>query len=215
MKKFLKKIFSPIIWGNLLAMAVVAVGLIVGLKYWLDSYTRHGEEIEIPSVTGMTAQTAIDQLTTLGLWASVADSSYDRTLPAGTILDQKPAAGSHVKQGRYVLLTINSANAPTMPLPDIIGNSSTREAQERLRQLGFRLGEVEYVLGDKDWVYGANVNGRPIYNGDRVTIGATITLQVGDGYRTDDSLELDLDELLGEEAVVEDAATDEEVFDYE
>ncbi len=215
MKKVLKKIFSPIIWGNLLAMVVVAVALLFGVRYWLDVYTHHGQEIEVPNVTGMTIHTAIEKLAEMGLQAEVADSSYDRTMPAGTILEQKPAAGSHVKQDRFLRLTINSANAPTMPLPDIIGNSSTREAQERLRQLGFRLDEVEYVLGDKDWVYGASVNGRPIYNGDRVTIGATITLQVGDGYVENDSLETDIDEVTAIEGAEGEETDGEPVYDYE
>ncbi len=188
MNGFFKKIFSPIVWGNLLAMGIVTILLIFGVKYWLGQYTHHGEEIEVPNVTNKMPDIAIMQLGQLGLTATVADSSYDRTLPAGIVMEQKPLAGAHVKAGREVRLIINSHNAPTMALPDILGNSSTREAQERLKQLGFKLGETKHVSGDKDWVYGMMINGRPVYNGERVPVGSTITLQVGHGFLTEDSL---------------------------
>ncbi len=207
MNTFFRKIFSPILWGNLLAMGIVTVLLLFGVKYWLGQYTRHGEEIEVPNITNKMPDTAMLQLERLGLTAVIADSSYDRTLPAGIVMEQKPLAGAHVKAGREVQLTINSCNAPTMALPDILGNSSTREAQERLKQLGFKLGETQYVSGDKDWVYGMLVNGRPVYNGERVAIGATVTLQVGHGYLTEDSLESTIED--------EGLTMDGDVFDYE
>ncbi len=207
MNAFFKKIFSPILWGNLLAMGIVTALLILGVKFWLGQYTHHGEEIEVPNVKNKMPDTAMLQLEQLGLTAVVADSSYDRTLPAGIIMEQKPMAGAHVKAGREVRLTINSRNAPTMVLPDILGNSSTREAQERLKQLGFKLGETQYVSGDKDWVYGMLVNGRPVYNGDRVAIGATVTLQVGHGYLTEDSLESTFED--------EELTLDGDIYDYE
>ncbi len=207
MNGFFKKIFSPILWGNLLAMGIVTVLLLFGVRYWLGEYTRHGEEIEVPNITNKMPDTATLQLERLGLKAVVADSSYDRTLPAGIVMEQKPMAGAHVKAGREVRLTINSRNAPTMSLPDILGNSSTREAQERLKQLGFKLGETQYVSGDKDWVYGMLVNGRPVYNGEKVAIGATVTLQVGHGYLTEDS--------LGSTFEDEELTLDGDIFDYE
>ncbi len=187
MKSFFQKIFSPILWGNLLAMGIVCALLLFGVKYWLGQYTHHGEEIEVPNVTNKMPETAIMQLAQLGLTATVADSSYDHTLPAGIVMEQRPLAGAHVKAGREVRLTVNSHNAPTMALPDILGNSSTREAQERLKQLGFKLGETKYVSGDKDWVYGMMINGKPVYNGEKVPVGSTITLQVGHGFLTDES----------------------------
>lgn len=194
----MKRILSPIVWGNCLGIVVCTVLLIMGVKWGLDRYTHHGEEIEVPNVTHKMPYDAIAQLENEGLTGVVADSSFNRSLPAGVVLEQRPLAGAHVKTGREVMLTINSHNAPTMKLPDILGNSSTREAQDRLRQLGFKIGETQYVAGDKDWVYGMLANGRTVYNGEKVAIGSTITLQVGRGYTETDTLE-----------------TEEEVYDYE
>lgn len=197
----MKRILSPIVWGNCLGVVICTVLLFMGVKWGLERYTHHGEEIEVPNVTHKMPYDAIAQLEREGLMGVVADSSYDRTLPAGIVLEQRPLAGAHVKAGREITLTINSRNAPTLTLPDILGNSSTREAQDRLRQLGFKIGETQYVAGDKDWVYGLLVNGRPVYNGEKITIGSTITLQVGRGFAEQDTMQA--------------TQIEEEIYDYE
>ena len=40
-------------WANILAMAVVVVGLLFGVLKGLDIYTRHGEAVIVPDVKGM------------------------------------------------------------------------------------------------------------------------------------------------------------------
>ncbi len=203
MKNFFRKLFGPIIWVNLLAMLVVAVGLVYGVKLWLDYYTRHGQTIEVPNVVGKTPLDALAVLQMCGLRTEIADSSYNSKLPAGIILLQRPRAGSQVKEGREIHLTINSRTAPTMVIPDIAGNSSVREAQVLLQELGFKIGNVEYVDGDAGWVYGIKCNGRDVFNGEQVPVGATIVLLVG-GKMYADSLEEDFLPSL-----------EEDTYDYE
>lgn len=208
---------------NLLGMALVAFLLFEGLKHFLDQYTCHGQEIEVPDIIGKKSGEAIDLLTKLGIEAEVADSSYKEGAKPGTVLEQRPRQGSHVKPGRIVSLTVMSAHAPTLVMPDILGNSSTREAEARLQALGFNLGELQYVTGDKDWVYGLLVNGKPVYNGDKVDIGATIVLQVGSGESDITSMAGDstLDESVND--ILQDIYGDyegasegeEEFYDYE
>ena len=52
-KDFFGKIFSKFLLGNLLAMFLVVIALMVGVKYGLDWYTHHGEGIKVPKVEGM------------------------------------------------------------------------------------------------------------------------------------------------------------------
>lgn len=186
---------SSIIWGNLLAMCIVMVALVIGLWQWLAYYTQHGVEVNVPCVEGKMFADARYTLESNNLQAVVVDSTYDRAMPAGIILKQHPKAGSNVKEGREVYLTINSKETPTRTVPDIADNSSLREAQEILRQLGFRLGPVEYVNGDKDWVIGVKCQGRSVYAGDKVPIDASIVLQVGSGLgEGEDSIYSDNDD---------------------
>lgn len=178
-KEFNKKIFSPLIWGNLLAMGLVAVGIVVGLWYFLEDYTHHGESIEVPNVKGMPFHDAEYALQRAGLVAVVADSAYNRTLPAGTILEQLPVSGKQVKSGREIQLTINTTQTPTLTVPDIADNCSLREAEAKLKAQGFKLGPVEYIPGDKDWVLGVKCRGRHVAAGERIPIDAPLVLVVG------------------------------------
>lgn len=175
----MKRLFSPIVWGNLLAMAVVVVLLFIGVWKGLQLYTHHGEGVPVPSVIGMMESDARYTLGRVGLVAVVVDSAYNKTLPAGSILEQTPGEGSNVKAGREIYLTVNSEDTPTLPLPDIAENSSLRQAEAKLRAMGFKLGPVEYVPGDKDWVYGVKSRGRNVYAGERVPLDVPLVLQVG------------------------------------
>lgn len=176
---FKQKIFSPLVWGNLLAMLLVVIGIIIGAWYFLSAYTHHGERIDVPNIVGHQESDARYQLERIGLKAVVVDSAYNKQHPAGCILDQQPAPGRKVKSGREIYLTINSNRMPTMVLPDIADNSSLREAEARLTAMGFKLGPVEYVSGDLNWVYGVKSRGRNVYAGERVPIDVPLVLQVG------------------------------------
>jgi len=187
--RFLRKLWAPIMWGNLLAMILVTVLVIGGVWMGMARYTHHGEGIEVPDVVGVMESDARYSLARLGLEAVVVDSAYNKQRPAGSILEQHPDAGRCVKTGRQIYLTINKELSPTLVFPDIADNSSLREAQARLRALGFRLGPVEYVSGDRDWVYGVKSRGRNVYAGERVPIDVPLVLQVGEGMDELDELD--------------------------
>lgn len=209
-----KKLLSPIVWGNLLVMALVTVLIAIGVWIGLGKYTHHGEEIEVPDVEGKLIGDAEYTLEMLGLNAIVVDSTYDRSKPSGAIMMQLPKAGSRVKSGREIYLTINSKNSPMVALPDIADNCSLREAQERLRQLGFRVGPFEETDGDKDWVYGVKCQGRTIMAGERVPTDAVITLIVGSGHNEEDIFDYD-DEESPSPTTPERDERGAENFDYE
>lgn len=155
--------------------------LTVGSLFGLDIYTHHGDEIIVPNLKGMSAEKAELKLSELGLEMEVADSGFVRSLPPGTILGQNIAAGEKVKPGRIIYLIINTANSPTIALPDISDNCSEREAESRLTAVGFKMGPTEYIDGEKDWVYSVKANGRIVPTGTRISVGTPITLIVGNG----------------------------------
>jgi len=178
---FIAKFKSRMLWGNLLAMAGVLVLLCVGMKFGLDIYTHHGQAIKVPDLKGMDFTNASELLEGDGLVAVVADSGYNKRLPANCVLAQVPEPGSTVKQGHTIYVTLNSPSSPTVTIPDLVDNSSSREATAKLKSLGFRLLEPKYVLGEKDWVYGIECHGRSVSAGDQVSIEQPLTLLVGSG----------------------------------
>lgn len=186
-KIFFKKVCSRFLLLNLLAMVVVVVLLCLGVGYGLDFYTHHGEGIEVPELKGMRYDKAYLLLQEKGLNVVVSDSGYNKSMPADCILAQTPGHGQKVKEGHTIYVTVNSPSSPTFAIPDIVDNSSLREAEAKLTAMGFRLSPTQYVTGEKDWVYGILCRGRRVSNGDRVPIDYPLTLMVGSGTYDDSS----------------------------
>ena len=188
-KEIWSKIASHYVLLNLLAMVVVVVLLCFGVKFGLALYTHHGEGIEVPELKGMTYLKARLLLEENNLNIVVSDSGYQKSLPADCILAQTPGHGVKVKSGHTIYVTVNSPSSPTFSIPDIVDNSSFREAEAKLMAMGFRLTEPQRVVGEKDWVYGILCRGRRVSNGDRVPIDYPLTLMIGTGsYDEDDTI---------------------------
>lgn len=197
LKEFFSKIASRTLWGNCLGMIVLGVVLIFGANFLINLYTRHNVEVEVPNLRGKSAAAAIALLDELGLEAEVTDTGYVKALPPDAILEQSVAAGHKVKPGRIVRLTVNAAGPRAIALPDISDNCSLREAEAKLKAIGFTIGKIERVQGDLDWVYAVKVNGKTVAAGSRVSIETPITLVVGDGlieeeFNGNDSLDYEL-----------------------
>ena len=185
--EFIGKFKSKYLWGNLAAMALVVGALIVGAKFGLGIYTHHGESIAIPNIVHKKFDNATHVLDQLGLRIEVSDTGYVKTLPPGCILEQNPEPGEHVKSGHVIYVTINASHTPTLTLPDIIDNSSLREAMAKLSAMGFKLTPPQFVPGEKDWVYGVVVKGQHVVYGDKIPVDAAVTIQAGNGQLDDNA----------------------------
>lgn len=166
---------------NCAAMAAVVVGAIFITFRWINSYTEHGVAIIVPNITGMQEEDAVSKLAQHHLIGVAYDHTYIKGIPVGEITAQRPAADAKVKRGRKVYLTVSSGNQPMIAIPDVIENSSLREAESRLRAAGFRLAPHDTIPGDLDWVYGVRYNDRELQSEERVPEGAELTIIVGGG----------------------------------
>ena len=203
-KEFFGKFLSPFLLGNLLAMAVVIILLCLGVKYGLEWYTHHNEGIKVPKVEGMIYSNAIMLVEENGLRIMASDSGFNKRLPANCILAQSPGEGTMVKAGHMIYVTVNSPSSPSFPIPDVIDNSSYREAEAKLTAMGFKLLPPKVVMGEKDWVYGIISRGRRVSTGDMVSIDSPLTLMIGSGMYDQEDEELDYVEpeyrqMMGEE----------------
>lgn len=171
-------------WLNIIIMIIVLIAAPLIALQWLDGYTRHGQAVVVPDVKGMTLRLAENELDKQTLKSIIIDSSYVKGMPPGAILEQNPSGGSKVKEGRTVYLTINTESAPKIAVPDVMDNSSLRQAEAKLRALGFKLTDPEYISGEKDWVYSVKYRGRTLKAGEKIPHEAVVTLCVGDGNET-------------------------------
>lgn len=164
---------------NLTAIFAVVVGIIVYTFNKLDTYTSHGISVEVPQVYGMADSTAVELLEKNKLQGVISDSRYDAELPARCVIEQIPAPGSYVKEGRHIYLTVNSGSRPLIAVPDVADNSSRRAAERKLINAGFTLTDPQYIDGETDWVYQVLFEGEPLELGAKVPEGSELTIVIG------------------------------------
>lgn len=143
----LKMLLNSLSWVRLLfhfcAAIIVAVLLFFAVKYFLDVYTRHGEELKVPDFSNLTVQEAEDLAAKHKIRVAVTDSVFLKRMRRGAVCRQSPAPGSHVKQDKLITLTINARNPKVVTMPDLVG-LSMRQARAELLSRGLTLGSLIY-----------------------------------------------------------------------
>lgn len=162
-------------------MILVVLLLVFIVLKALDSYTRHGQAILVPDAKGLGVFQAEALFRKHDLKCVISDSIYVKDKQAGSVLEHVPSSGQKVKAGRMIYLTVNTLSIPLQLVPDVGNNSSLRQAQARIQSLGFKLTTHEFMRGERDWVYDVKYRGRKLEAGEKVPVGATLTLVVGDG----------------------------------
>ncbi len=165
-----------------LAIAGCLLGLsFVGLFYWLDSYTENGLSVEVPDFSGLKLAEIEAFVDTIDIEFEVIDSLYSSEFPRGTVADQEPKAGSAVKRGRKIYLTVNALLPKQVAIPNV-RNLSLRQAKAVLESVGLSLGTLEYRPDiAKNAVLDQKVKGRSAKKGETVFAGTVVDLVLGLG----------------------------------
>ena len=177
---FVKLIKNPYVL-NLLLAVVVACGLIYGTLKWLDKYTRHNEAVVVQDVKGLRVEEAAEFFKNNNLRYNVIDSVFSKDVSPGAIVELVPSAGSKVKEGRIVFITVNAMTSQMATIPEV-EDLSFRQAYALLRARGFENVEIEYVPGDfKDLAVSVDLRGRTLNKGEHVPLTAPLVLKVSSG----------------------------------
>lgn len=177
---FVKLIKNPYILSLLLAV-VLTCGLIYGTLKWLDKYTRHNEAVVVPDVKGLRVEEAAEFFKNNNLRYNVIDSVFSKEVSPGAIVELVPSAGSKVKEGRIVFITVNAMTSQMATIPEV-EDLSFRQAYALLRARGFEKVEIEYVPGDfKDLAVSVDLRGRTLSKGEHVPLTAPLVLKVSSG----------------------------------
>ena len=161
-----------------IAAAIVLV-LVVGAMIFLNVATMHGRVLVVPDFTNMSIPEAESLAEASQVRIDVVDSLYVKRMEKGHIYRQNPKAGSQVKKGRRILITINAMNAKKVDMPDLIG-FSMRQATAELQSRGLVLGNLIYQQDmATDNVLAQRCGGSPIAPEVKVETGTVIDLVVG------------------------------------
>ena len=174
-----KGILSNWIVRNLVLAALVIVGLLLVAQVGLSLITRHNQTVTVPDFTNMTVAEAHELARDNHVGVKVKDSVFVRRLGAGIVYRQAPKAGSTVKKGRSIFLTINSIVPRKVVMPNLIGYS-LNEARAELNNRGLALGKLNYTQDiATNNVLRQTVRGRNVRAGDLVVSGSDVDLTLG------------------------------------
>ena len=178
-KEKAKDILSNWIVRNLLLAVALVVGLLLIAQVALGIITRHNQTVPVPDFTNMTVAEAQQVARDGHVGVKVTDSVFVRRLGAGVIYRQSPKAGSTVKKGRSIFLTINSIVPRKVVMPNLVGYS-LNEARSELNNRGLTLGKLNYTQDiATNNVLRQTVRGRTVRPGDLVVSGSEVDLTLG------------------------------------
>ena len=174
-----KGFFSNWIVRNLIGAVVFFAVLLIAATVILGIITHHGQTIEVPDLTNMSVDNARHEASRENLRIEVIDSIYVRRMQKGAVYSQNPKAGTKVKKGRRIMLTINAMNAKKVSMPNLVGYSM-RQAKAELNARGLALGKLIYVNDiATNNVLRQIYHNREIRPGRQIETGSEIDLQVG------------------------------------
>lgn len=164
---------------HIIAAIVVIATIFTATVIALNIATRHNEEIRVPDFSGMTLNEAILAAHKAQVRIDVTDSVYIGRMPRGSVFAQNPSAGSHVKQGRRIMVTINAVLPKKVAAPDLLG-CSLRQAKSELASRGLRVGRLIYVRDiATNNVLGQECGGKKLVPGTQIESGKHVDLTLG------------------------------------
>ena len=164
---------------NLLMGALFVILLIGATSIFLALRTRHGKEITVPDMSGLSSADANRTARAAGLKTVVVDSVYMKRVARGAVVSQVPKAGSRVKPGRKISLTVNSMVPKKVAMPNLV-HVSLRQAKAELSSKGLVLGRLDYVADiATNNVLRQKYRGSDIAPGKEIFTGSTIDLVLG------------------------------------
>lgn len=170
------KILSTVAAILLFDILVVVVGY-----FSLGWFTNHDSNLTVPDLHGLPVEEAAEILHRNNMQMEISDSTYLETVSPGCVNEQTPKAGSTVKEGRLIYVTIRAFSTKLMKMPEL-RDMSLRQGESLLRSAGFKNIKTQTIPSEyQDLIYDVKWNGSSLYKNDKVPVSATITIVVGDG----------------------------------
>ncbi|MFM6964226.1 MAG: PASTA domain-containing protein [Sphingomonadales bacterium] len=184
-------------WKHLGLVFLFYLVMVFATILYLDFATNHGEKIAVPNFVGMPASKVKQRIEDLGLTYQILDSIYDPKLAEGTVVEQlvEPTSLSqvYVKSGRIIGLRL-SKKSQLVEMPSLL-HKQIQFAQSILEQRGLRyIIQYQPTAEANGSVLDQRFKGRRIKEGERLPIGAVVTLIVG---QNDEGEPIALPNLLG------------------
>lgn len=159
-------------WWVLLGLVLL---LLIGAAVFF-ALNSGKEQTKMPSVVGLSANTAISVITNQGLGQPIQRYHKNSASP-GTVFKTDPRAGQIVKKGHKVTIYVSLGRSlPTVTVPNLVGLSSATASQDlSIASLNPR---IVYSLVGSPGQTAYTVIGQDPLPGTKILAGQTVTLTV-------------------------------------
>lgn len=166
--KILKFIISWQFWVSVIIVIAISFLLLQGTFLWLNAYTNHGVQVEVPNLSNLNLEQAIVKLDESNLEYEIDTSKYDPKYKPYQILDIYPLVGSNVKKGRRIFIRANAKTWKPVVVPNIIGKYKYL-AFSQLDLVGLKVSDTIYEPN-----LAVNTVIKILYKGKEVQPGVTL-----------------------------------------
>ena len=153
---------------------LIASPVIIGYVY--STYIMPVPEVIVPKVSYLTFDEAKAKLEKAGLVARIAENAYERDVPAGRIISQKPEPGSRVKMGRIINLKM-SVGERVVNVPNLVGRDFS-QIEVVLSEAGLRFGDKKIEVSDQ-YQSGVVISQYPLPDKE-VPLGTRVDVVIGE-----------------------------------
>jgi eukaryotic-like serine/threonine-protein kinase len=138
-------------WSAAALLALIAFAIIIGVfdKLILPTYTRHGAQVEVPSVVRLNLAEAKSLLENSGYTMVVDKELNSNDAPEGTVIDQDPKPQSITKPGRRVYITV-SLGEKLIGMPNLVGKAA-QDAIYAAQNAGIPISEANISYENSDY----------------------------------------------------------------
>ena len=166
-------------WKGVLVHLAIILALSGAIFYsifyiWLPSYTKYGQEIDVPVLEKMTVSEAEDVLKDRGLRLEIQDTTYNSRYEPGAITRQEPKGNTKVKENRRIYVSINTFEVPLVTINEKyakgLGYNSYGNVISLINELQLKANKKSKCGKYKDYVECV------IYEGDTVKAGSKIRM---------------------------------------
>ena len=160
----------------------VPVGVVISTDPGAGASVRRGADValvvskgperyEVPSVVGRTRAEATARIEEANLEVGKVTKAFDEKVPEGQVVSAKPGAGTALKKGASVALTVSKGRRP-IDVPDLTGKDATGAART-LSGLGLKVDATKQQNSDtvpKGRVISQDPRDGTLFKGDTVTL---------------------------------------------
>jgi len=162
--------------GVVIVALLLSLGVFGTLTYKTIKENLRSTVVTVPDTTNTSYEEAVQVLQGLGLYVDISEKKFDQEVPKGFIITQSVEAGTSVKEGFTISLSVS--NGPiTTKVPNLLQKEMS-EVQLILENNQLTIGNIDYVNNDLPKGYILEQDPRP---GSTVAQESTVNLVVSEG----------------------------------